>query len=237
MYRCMSCTSSCGSTGNDITTLSDTPKQQTGSSLEVIHCSASVLLQALPNATERLLYATSSNGNLPVPQPLCAVVPPMMLPVIISCSSLLFIRVRERIHCVSIHTNLTFNFRQAWRPMVCISTASLGPRLTNIAVAIKALHDMRSAAGFDRRMLLLATQISHRLESKGVLLSVLEALLATLVAGSGAGCETVVEAMTLIRCIIRLVLKLMSDPTANQYVICLRGHEFSPIRCSSADVP
>jgi len=84
------------------------------------------------------------------------------------------------------------------------------------ADAIKALHDMRSAAGFDRRMLLLATQISHQLESKGVLLSVLEALLATLVAGSGAGCETVVEAMTLIRCIIRLVLKLMSDPTANQ---------------------
>lgn len=120
--------------------------------------------------------------------------------------------------------------------MVCISTALLGPRLTNIAVAIKALHDMRSAAGFDRRMLLLATQISHQLESKGVLLSVLEALLATLVVGSG-GCETVVEAMTLIRCIIRLVLKLMSDPTANQYVICLRWHEFSPIRRSSADVP
>jgi len=76
---------------------------------------------------------------------------------------------------------------------------------------------MRSAPGFDRKMLLLATQISHQMESKGVLLSVLEALLETLVAGSEAACnETVVEAMTLIRCIIRLVLKLMSDPTANQ---------------------
>jgi hypothetical protein len=113
---------------------------------------------------------------------------------------------------------------------------SLGPRLTKIAVAIKALHDMRGAAGFDRRMLLLATQISHQLESKGVLLSVLEELLATLVAGSGAGCETVVEAMTLIRCIIRLVLKLMSEPTANQYVILLRWQGTSQIHYSSADV-
>ena len=109
--RCMSCTSSCGSTGNDITTPSDTPKQQTGSSLEVIHYSASVLLQAQPSATEKLLYATSSNGNMPGPPPSCAVVPPMMLPVTISCSSLLFIRVRERIHYVSMRLNLTFNFR------------------------------------------------------------------------------------------------------------------------------
>ena len=86
-------------------------------------------------------------------------------------------------------------------------------------IAIKALHDMRNAAGFDRTMLLLATQISHQLELKGVLLSVLEALLATLVTGSGSTGETAVEAMTLIRCIIRLVLKLMSDPMANQYVL------------------
>jgi len=98
--------------------------------------------------------------------------------------------------------------------------------LTNSAVAIKSLHDMRSTPGFDRKMLLLATQISHQMESKGVLLFVLEALLETLVAGSEAACsETVAEAMTLIRCIIRLVLKLMSDPTANQYVISLRWHE------------
>jgi hypothetical protein len=67
---------------------------------------------------------------------------------------------------------------------------------------------------FDRKMLLLATQISHHSEMKPVLLSVLEALLKTLkVGGSG---EVVVEGMTLIRCIIRLSLGLLVDPAANK---------------------
>lgn len=85
--------------------------------------------------------------------------------------------------------------------------------------AIKALHDMRHSAGFDRKMLLLATQMTHQLELKGVLLSALEALLATLTSESGSAGDAVVDAMTLIRCIIRLVLKLMSDPTAKQRVL------------------
>lgn len=65
-------------------------------------------------------------------------------------------------------------------------------------------------------MLLLATQISHQSEMKAVLLSVLEALLKTLKVGNSG--ETVVEAMTLIRCIIRLALGLLVDPTANKLV-------------------
>jgi hypothetical protein len=74
---------------------------------------------------------------------------------------------------------------------------------------------MVKAADFDRKMLLLATQISHESEMKTVLLSVLEALLKTLkIENSG---ETVVEAMTLIRCIIRLVLKLLVEPASNKY--------------------
>lgn len=91
----MSCTSSYGSTVNGITTPSDTPKQQTGSSRGVIRCLAVAVLQALPSATEKLLYATLSSGNMPAPLPSCVVVPPMMLLVIMSCSSLLFIRVRD----------------------------------------------------------------------------------------------------------------------------------------------
>ncbi|KAJ6559308.1 meiosis protein SPO22/ZIP4 like-domain-containing protein [Mycena sp. CBHHK59/15] len=83
--------------------------------------------------------------------------------------------------------------------------------------AIRAVRDMVKAADFDRKMLLLATQISHESEMKTVLLSVLEALLKTLkVENSG---ETVVEAMTLIRCIIRLVLKLLVEPAANKLVL------------------
>ncbi|KAJ7362964.1 meiosis protein SPO22/ZIP4 like-domain-containing protein [Mycena albidolilacea] len=83
--------------------------------------------------------------------------------------------------------------------------------------AIRAIHDMVNAADFDRKMLLLATQISHESEMKPVLLSVLEALLKTLkIKNSG---EAVVEAMTLIRCIIRLVLKLLVEPASNKPVL------------------
>ena len=75
---------------------------------------------------------------------------------------------------------------------------------------------MQKASDFDRNMLLLATQISHQSEMKSVLLSVLEALLKTLSLNSAG--ETVVEAMTLIRCILRLALGLLVDPTANRLV-------------------
>lgn len=74
---------------------------------------------------------------------------------------------------------------------------------------------MLQSPDFDRNMLLLATQISHQSEMKGVLLTVLEALLKTLKLGNSG--ETAVEAMTLIRCIIRLALALLVDPTANRF--------------------
>ncbi|KAJ6505545.1 hypothetical protein C8R45DRAFT_1209240 [Mycena sanguinolenta] len=83
--------------------------------------------------------------------------------------------------------------------------------------AIRAIQDMVKAVDFDRKMLLLATQISHESEMKPVLLSVLEALLKTLkIENSG---EIVVEAMALIRCIIRLVLKLLVEPASNKPVL------------------
>lgn len=73
---------------------------------------------------------------------------------------------------------------------------------------------MVKAPDFDRKMLLLATQISHQSEMKSVLLAVLESLLKTLKIGSNT--EVVIEAMTLVRCIIKLVLKLFNEPTANK---------------------
>ncbi|KAJ7223591.1 meiosis protein SPO22/ZIP4 like-domain-containing protein [Mycena pura] len=84
--------------------------------------------------------------------------------------------------------------------------------------AIRAVREMVKAADFDRKMLLLATQISHESDMKPVLLSVLEALLKTLTFENSSG-ETVVEAMALIRCIIRLVLKLLVEPAANKPVL------------------
>ena len=74
---------------------------------------------------------------------------------------------------------------------------------------------MVKAPDFDRKMLLLATQISHQSEAKGVLLTVLESLLKTLKIGSNAG---VAEAMTLNRCILKLILSLLVEPTANRFV-------------------
>ncbi|KAF5376865.1 hypothetical protein D9615_007266 [Tricholomella constricta] len=80
--------------------------------------------------------------------------------------------------------------------------------------AIRAVKEMQKAPDFDRNMLLLATQISHQSEMKGVLLSVLEALLKTLKLDNSG--ETAVEAMTLLRCIIRLALGLLVEPAANR---------------------
>lgn len=49
---------------------------------------------------------------------------------------------------------------------------------------------------------------------KSLLLAVLEALLKTLKVGNSD--ETAIEAMSLIRCIIRLVLKLLVEPAADK---------------------
>jgi hypothetical protein len=81
--------------------------------------------------------------------------------------------------------------------------------------AIRAIQEMLKAADFDRKMLLLATQISHESEMKTVLMSVLEALLKTLKIENNG--EPVVEAMTILRCIIRLGLKVLVEPGANRY--------------------
>ena len=95
------------------------------------------------------------------------------------------------------------------------------PHVNGYLVAIRAIHDMVKAPDFDRKMLLLATQISHQSEMKGVLLAVLESLLKTLKIGSNA---EVAEAMTLIRCILKLILGLLVEPAANRCVPVCSPH-------------
>ena len=68
---------------------------------------------------------------------------------------------------------------------------------------------MVKAANFDRKMLLVATQLAHETDLKRVLLVSLEALLNT-VRSHGSG-DTDVEAILLARCIIRLVIRLMKE--------------------------
>ncbi|KAF6758826.1 meiosis protein SPO22/ZIP4 like-domain-containing protein [Ephemerocybe angulata] len=80
--------------------------------------------------------------------------------------------------------------------------------------AIRSINEMQKAPDFDRKMLLLATQVAHRSEMRLVLLSVLNHLLKTLKFGCSG--EIVVEAMTLLRCMIKLILGLLVDPIANR---------------------
>src|SRR5260221_10126949 len=82
--------------------------------------------------------------------------------------------------------------------------------------AISAIQDVVNAPDFDRRMLILATQISHKSDKRHVLLVVLECLLRSLKVGSGS--EAVPETMTLIRCIIKLILGVLVQPATKRYV-------------------
>ncbi len=79
---------------------------------------------------------------------------------------------------------------------------------------------MVQAPDFDRKMLLLATQLANETDMKRLLLSVLEALLESLDAEQS---EIHTEAITLIRCIIRLVVKLMDESPANRYELLRFG--------------
>ncbi|KAF9231600.1 hypothetical protein BU15DRAFT_68195 [Melanogaster broomeanus] len=79
--------------------------------------------------------------------------------------------------------------------------------------ATRAIKEMIETSDFDRRMLLLACRLSHNSDMKGLLLSVLMSLLDTL--NFRENVDTVTEAMTLVRCIIRLTLKLLGEPGAN----------------------
>ncbi|KAH9947352.1 meiosis protein SPO22/ZIP4 like-domain-containing protein [Amylocystis lapponica] len=83
--------------------------------------------------------------------------------------------------------------------------------------AISAVRAMVAAPDFNRKMLMLATRLANESDMKTLLLSVLEALLVSLRARDGP--EIDAEAITLIRCIIRLVLKLMAEPASNRMVL------------------
>ena len=81
--------------------------------------------------------------------------------------------------------------------------------IVDISIAIKAVNRMATAADFDRRMLYLATQLANESDMKSLLLSVLEELLKHL---QLRGCaDGQMELIALIRCIIRLDLKIMAS--------------------------
>ncbi|KAG1775142.1 meiosis protein SPO22/ZIP4 like-domain-containing protein [Suillus placidus] len=79
--------------------------------------------------------------------------------------------------------------------------------------AIKSIRNMVHAVNFDRKMILLACRLAHDLDMKNLLLNVLKALLETM--NFRENVENITEAMTLVRCIIRLIVKLLGEPAAD----------------------
>ena len=73
---------------------------------------------------------------------------------------------------------------------------------------------MMQAPDFDRKMLALVTQLSHESDMKGLLLSVLDSLLQTLQTKESDG---ILEGMVLIRCAIKLIIRLLTDPAAQMW--------------------
>lgn len=71
---------------------------------------------------------------------------------------------------------------------------------------------MLKTSDFDRKMLLLATQLAHETKQKTLLLATLEAMYKTLQQESYAEVET--EGITLARCGIRIILDLLKEPLA-----------------------
>jgi hypothetical protein len=75
---------------------------------------------------------------------------------------------------------------------------------------------MVKAPDFDRKMLLLATQLAHETKQKTLLLAILGAMLRTLQQGTHLGAET--EGIMIVRCSVRIILDLLKEPLAVMYV-------------------
>ncbi len=82
----------------------------------------------------------------------------------------------------------------------------------DLLIAVAAVREMVHASNFSKKMLLLATRLANEAGLKGLLLSVLHALLDVSIRD---GVDSQAESITLIRCIIRLVLRTMSEPAAD----------------------
>jgi len=82
---------------------------------------------------------------------------------------------------------------------------------------------MAKSQGFNRDMLLLATQLANEADMKTLLLKILEELLNSF---NLYDSDNNMEALTLIRCIIRLVVKLMAEPGSKSATLVptLLGH-------------
>ncbi|PVG03379.1 hypothetical protein CPB86DRAFT_810987 [Serendipita vermifera] len=80
--------------------------------------------------------------------------------------------------------------------------------------ATQAIHMMVKALDFDQKMLLLATNLAREVQNRQLLHTILETLL-TNTYHDGVK-ESASQGMTIVRCLVRLVLQMIEEPTANQ---------------------
>lgn len=107
-----------------------------------------------------------------------------------------------------------YPFSQGCRTTVCVRLPQEWAALSLNQTAVSAVKAIMGSPDFDRRMLLLATSMAHESDMKDLLLTVLEGLLKTLKRESGL--EADVEAITLVRCIVRLVHSLLDNEPHNR---------------------
>ncbi|THH12968.1 hypothetical protein EW146_g7196 [Bondarzewia mesenterica] len=90
--------------------------------------------------------------------------------------------------------------------------------------AIQATKNMVNASHFDRKMLLMATRLAHESDLKGLLLTVLQEL-SKAVRGR-EGLEGDIDAIAVLRCLIRLTVDLIADPATRKGTLidALIGH-------------
>ncbi|KAF8525122.1 hypothetical protein BU17DRAFT_42114 [Hysterangium stoloniferum] len=126
------------------------------------------------------------------------------------------------------------NNEAATHYVVLLIAMHQGEAITHVLLdTIHAVEDMVQAKDFDKRMLLLATQLAHDANLKTLLLTILDSLLSFLKCQGGF--ENEIEALTMVRCIIRLVIELIKQPAAEllaQPWVNMRGHTAQAI-CES----
>ena len=95
----------------------------------------------------------------------------------------------------------------------CVLSRSRSAHLL-VRKAIAAIESMTTSRDFDKKFLLLSIQLAHESDLKGILLVSLEALLRSLHAHGPVDSE--VEELLLIRCIVRLVIRLMKEAQSDE---------------------
>jgi hypothetical protein len=194
----------------------DGQKLLTGSYAARTRCSPAWLGRAAESAFARRLFVISSRGNTPGRQQFSAAARATTPPPVTLLYLLLSIKVWELSALTLCGLRLTFDSGLQEEGSFVQLTDRRCTLMRVPIPAIRAVQNMVEAPDFDRKMLLLATQLANESDMKSLLLVVLEALLNSIQSKDEQKLR--LETLTLIRCIIRLTVKLIAEPGAKRWV-------------------